>query len=109
MSEETYTSFTARLAGREIELRYFPGSELWKCCGRVQDGLDTHLVVEFSPRDRVLARGPEKLQELALEAFTWLKTFSRQQPELDGELAGKQAVSAADVRRQCDGVTIIDF
>lgn len=72
ISSEMFTSMRVRLHGHEIELKYFPAGELWRCWGSVGVGFDKALAVEISPRNGVLVRGCDKLDDLAGEALAWL-------------------------------------
>lgn len=73
LTGDMFTSMRVLLHGREIELRYFPAGQFWRCCGRVCSGLDRVLAIEFSPRNGILARGAEHLDALAMEAIAWLQ------------------------------------
>lgn len=80
ISSEVFTAMRVRLHGHEIELKYFPAGELWRCWGSVGVGFDKVLSVEISPKNGVLVRGVDKLDELADQALTWLLSHGESPP-----------------------------
>jgi hypothetical protein len=81
LSGDAYTAMRVMLHGREVELKYYPAGEFWRSCGRVHNGLDKTMVVEFSPKNGVLTRGSDKLEGLAMQAIDWLNNSHESTPK----------------------------